>query len=545
MMFKFTFKNIFYISIYSLFNTALSFGIIYIINNALAGNEDFLRDYIGMIFIALVAYSYLLNIIFQKQLYKFTYSILYREEKKLFGKILEIPLIRLETLGPQRFYTAVQDLRTFSTLPFTITNTINAVLMLILYLAYMFTLSLTSACIVIVLIVIVAGSFLVVMRVMSKKIAKLRSYSDEYYKYVDDVVKGFKELKLNYFRRKNLMNRFLIPNRDNAESLDYKVSLAFYFIGLISKYGLYIVMAFILFVLPQFGLLEREDIIAYVVILLFISAPITSLMDLQHSYTQFFVAHRRLKAFRADFEIENIKAVEERKVTDEFSTIEFKNTSFSYDNDTHENNFSLGPINLKFQKGEVTFVVGGNGSGKSTFIKILTGLYPNTEGELLLNGTVEENTKEKLQDLTAAVFTNNYIFSKNYENFTTEDNPAYKELLKTMELDEVVLDDQEDSARRNFSKGQSKRMSLIFALLEKKPILVLDEWAADQDPHFRKFFYEELIPKLQAQGKTIIAVTHDDAYFHKADRIIKFDYGKIVKDVRVENKNSLMNEEWL
>ena len=105
-----------------------------------------------------------------------------------------------------------------------------------------------------------------------------------------------------------------------------------------------------------------------------------------------------------------------------------------------------------------------------------------------------------------------------------------------MELEEVVGNDKDSSVRRKFSKGQSKRMSLIFALLEDKPILILDEWAADQDPYFRKFFYEELIPKFKQEGKTIIAVTHDDAYFHQADRILKFDYGQIVKDIRVEEE---------
>jgi cyclic peptide transporter len=545
MMFKFTFKNIFYISIYSIFNTSLSFGIIFIINNALSGKEAFLQGYVGVIFLSLVVYSYLLNVIFQKQLYKFTYNILYREEKKLFGKILEIPLIRLEKLGPQRFYTAVQDLRTFSTLPFTVTNTINAVLMLVLYLVYMFTLSITSAMIVITLIILVSGSFVVVMTVMSKKIAKLRSYSDEYYQYVDDVIKGFKELKLNYFRRKNLMSRFLIPNRNNAESLDYKVSFAFYLIGLISQYGLYIVIATILFILPAFDMLDKSDMIAYVVILLFIATPISSLIELQRTYTQFLVAHRRLKAFAADFKIENLIEAEPPETKEAFESIEFKGTGFTYENKENESKFSLGPVNLTLKKGETTFIVGGNGSGKSTFIKMLTGLYPKTDGSLLLNGAEADDTKEQLQNLTAAVFTNNYIFSKNYEDFTTENNPEYQKLLKIMELDAVVLNDKEDAARRNFSKGQSKRMSLIFALLEKKPILVLDEWAADQDPHFRKFFYEELIPKLKAEGKTIIAVTHDDAYFHQADRIIKFDYGKIVKDVRVDSKASLLNQEWL
>ena len=117
-------------------------------------------------------------------------------------------------------------------------------------------------------------------------------------------------------------------------------------------------------------------------------------------------------------------------------------------------------------------------------------------------------------------------------------------MLRLMKLDDVITDDKEESARRKFSKGQSKRMSMIFALLEKKPILILDEWAADQDPHFRKYFYEELIPMFKAQGKTVVAVTHDDAYFHLANRIIKFDYGSIIKDVSIQNRQKLTESLW-
>src|SRR5690606_19266542 len=101
----------------------------------------------------------------------------------------------------------------------------------------------------------------------------------------------------------------------------------------------------------------------------------------------------------------------------------------------------------------------------------------------------------------------------------------------------IIQDDSESSARRTFSKGQSKRMSLIFSLLENHPILVLDEWAADQDPYFRKYFYENLIPRLKKEGKTIIAVTHDDNYFKYADRLLKFDYGKITKDIKIKENN--------
>jgi len=349
---------------------------------------------------------------------------------------------------------------------------------------------------------------------------------------------------LSFFRKENLMNRFLIPNRDQAGELDFKINYVFLSINLISQYGLYFVIAIILFIMPNLGLLNRDDVIAYVVIILFISGPINNLINLQQMYTRFIVANKRVKKFISDFEVESRVTKPVKEVPD-FKSIEFQDACFTYQNNLEENNFSLGPINLNIVKGETIFIVGGNGSGKSTFINMLTGLYTPSRGALILNNLRGNDVKNKLQNLIAAVFTNNHIFSHNYDEYSIEGNEKYKALLKIMKLDKVVEDDKEESARRNFSKGQSKRMSLILALLEDKPILVLDEWAADQDPHFRKFFYEELIPKFKKEGKTIIAVTHDDAYFHQADRILKFDYGQIVKDVKVSEKQLLSDALWV
>jgi cyclic peptide transporter len=537
-------KNIIYLILYALPNTALSFGIVYIINNVLAGKEDFLIDYMWIVFLAMVVYTYLLNIVFQKRLNKFSFNLLYDNEKKVFDQVLTAPLLKLEKFGSKRFYTAVEDLRVFAMLPFTITHTMNSVLMLILCVVYMFTISLPSALIVIGLIILVAACYFVVMSTMSKQVAILREYNEDYYEYVDDVMKGFKELKLSFFRRENLMNRFLIRNRDDAKDLDFRINYIFLSINLISQYGLYFVIAVILFVLPEFGLLDRADIIAYVVIILFVSGLINNLINLQQTYARFIVANIRIKKFMEDFKDTKEEAPVAIDENQEFQSVKFENIGFTYENDEQESTFTLGPVNLEIQQGETVFIVGGNGSGKSTFINTLTGLYNVTEGKVILNGSEEEGARQKLQNMIAAVFTDNHIFSHNYENYEIENNDTYKELLAIMKLDKVVEDDKDASARRKFSKGQSKRMSLIFALLEKKPILVLDEWAADQDPHFRKFFYEELIPKLKEAGKTIIAVTHDDTYFHQADRIIKFNYGKIVKDVRVGNKEALTESLW-
>lgn len=545
-MLKLKIKTIIYLVLYAVPNTILSFGIIYIINNVLSGNKDFTKDYIGIVFIAIVVYTYLINIIFQKKLNEYSFELLYENEKKIFNQILKAPLILLEKFGKYRFYTAVEDLRTFSSLPQTVTHTVNSVLMLILGVIYLFMLSVPSAFIVLALVVFVAVCYIIIMKSMSKQVADLKMYNEHYYKYIDDVMNGFKELKLNIFRRDNLMNKFLATNRDLAKNLDFRINYIFLSINLVSQYGLYFVVAVILFLLPGLGLLKTEDVISYVVIILFISGPINNLINLQQMYTQLIVSNKRIKKFIKDFHISFDEHVESERAISQFSKLEYKNMSFSYEGVTKEASFTLGPINLEIKEGETIFIVGGNGSGKSTFINILTGLYEATGGDTILNGKkLPYKEKHKIQSLIAAVFTNNHIFSNNYDNYSIEKNKDYSDLLRVMKMDKIVTDDKEVSARRQFSKGQSKRMSLIFALLENKPILVLDEWAADQDPHFRKFFYETLIPKLKAEGKTIIAVTHDDAYFNHADRIIKFDCGQIIKDVQVSKAEKFSENLWI
>ena len=534
-MLKISIKNLIYLILYSIPNTILSFGILYIINNVISSKEGFLTNYIGIVFVSVVIYTYLLNIIFQKKINKYSFELLYENEKKIFDKILNAPLITLEKMGSQRFYTAIEDLRIFSSFPEVVTHSINSLLMLILCMVYLFTLSIAAALVVVVLIVSIAVIYFLVINTMSQKVGSLRKYNEHYYKYVDDLIKGFKGFKLSGLRRQNLMNSHLSPNRESAKELDFKINYVFLSINLISQYGLYLVIGAILFLLPELGILKREDVISYVVILLFIAGPINNLINMQNIYTRLMVANARIKKFLSDFNTNDVTLEIENATSGNFRELKFNNLSFSYDNDVMEKSFALGPINIIVERGETIFIIGGNGSGKSTFINILTGLYKPSEGEIILNGaTINQSTVT--QNLLAAVFTDNHIFSHNYDNYSLEQNKEYQELLKIMELDKVVVDDKEESARRSFSKGQSKRMSLILALLEDKPILVLDEWAADQDPHFRKYFYENLLPKLKKDGKTIIAVTHDDSYFKHADRIIKFDYGQIVKDFKVNDE---------
>lgn len=537
MMLRLSIEKMFFLFLFSLPNTILNFTILFIINNVISRNKGYDEPYLWWSYLTVIIFTYLLNIAFQKKINKYCYNILYSNEIKVFQRILKTKLITIEKFGTQRFYTTIEDLRVFSRMPEVVTHTINSVLMLLLCILYMFSLSLSAGFIVFLIIIVIAAIYFFVMSTMNNHVSKLRKFNENYYEFVNDVIKGFKNLKSNFILSSNLLNNHLIPNREKAKRLDYKINYIFLSINLISQYGLYLVIGVILFLLPQSNILLKEDVVSYIVIILFMISPISNIINMQNIYTRLSVANKRINDYFKDFIEEPDFSICNNDNTD-FQSLVFENISFQYDNNSGDNPFALNNINIEIKKGEVIFIVGGNGSGKSTFINILTGLYDYKNGNIIYNNK-KINSKDKLKNAISPVFTDSYIFSHNYDNYSLEDNIQYQYLLQLMNMNEVVTNTEEESARRNFSKGQSKRMSLIFALLEEKPILVLDEWAADQDPHFRKYFYEVLIPQLKEQGKTIIAVTHDDAYFKYADRIIKFDYGQIIRDIKVDSKFQL------
>ncbi len=102
--------------------------------------------------------------------------------------------------------------------------------------------------------------------------------------------------------------------------------------------------------------------------------------------------------------------------------------------------------------------------------------------------------------------------------------------LMELELDDKVQIRDGAFSTTALSQGQRKRLALLTAFLEDRPIYVFDEWAADQDPHYREIFYRRLLPDLKARGKTVLVISHDDRYYHLASRIIRLEYGKVGVD---------------
>jgi putative ATP-binding cassette transporter len=215
--------------------------------------------------------------------------------------------------------------------------------------------------------------------------------------------------------------------------------------------------------------------------------------------------------------------------TPDWRTIRLENIRHTYENPEGENGFQLGPIDLTIEAGEVVFVTGGNGSGKTTLVKILAGLYSPDAGRIVVDGKpVCESGQDNHRQHFSAVFADFHLFEK-LLGLSTLDAEA-TEYLRHLRLDHKVKVEAGKLSTIRLSQGQKKRLALLTAYLEGRSIYLFDEWAADQDPNFREFFYREVIPGLKARGKTVIVVTHDERYFHLADRLIKLEFGRLISD---------------
>ena len=357
-----------------------------------------------------------------------------------------------------------------------------------------------------------------------------RDERDRLNNHLVTLTRGMKELKLHRPRRHAYTEVELQHSTDTLMELDVKSHSRYILAHSTTHFFLMVLIGLIVFVSPQLLHISETTVTGYVLIALFLMGPLSGIAGTMPVFSRAGVAVDRIRKLGISFDSgKQEKAVVSAEDAASFNEISLNDATCVYEREG-DAPFTLGPVNLKFGPGELIFITGGNGSGKSTLAKLLTGLYAPGDGQILWNGRpVTDENRDDYRQLFTTVFSDFFLF----ESLLGLDSPNLdtraQSHLKNLGLDKKVRIENGALSTVNLSTGQRKRLALLTAYLENRPIYVFDEWAADQDPTFRKVFYEELIQDLKAEGKTILVITHDDRYFHLADRHFEMRDGRMAE----------------
>jgi len=380
---------------------------------------------------------------------------------------------------------------------------------------------------------IIAFIYYLVSRYANKITLESRTVQNAFFSLINDLIGGFKELKFNINREKD----FSKDVDDSCKEYKNKKELtasAFARLFIIGEILFTVAIGIIVFIFPfVINNFDNSVLANYIFVLLYMVGPVNEILNAVPHILEFNVSLKRINGLISDLSVKS-ETCENINCEDDQNNISIKLNEIEY---LYKNeNFKIGPISYEFNTGEIVFITGGNGSGKSTFAKVITGLYRITSGNIFINEKI--STETDLRSLFSAIFVDFHLFKKTYGlEFTETQTSDYLSLLnidKKVKIKDKIFD------TLNLSTGQRKRIALLVSCLENKPFYLFDEVAADQDPEFRKFFYHEFLQKLKEKQKCVIVITHDDQYFHIADKIIKMDLGGLLK-IEIKKFNTCCN----
>lgn len=453
-----------------------------------------------------------------------------RLRMRLIERLRHADLWRLEHFGRSRLFANItQNCKTISANSQYLAQTMRSIVLIVTILLYIAAISMAAFLLLAILLGIAAVTYWRLGQSLVPHQEKLTDHEAGLFECVADLFDGFKEQRLSSARSRAIGETFRQMSSDMVAARN-TVHLHSWQQFVFGETTFNIMLGLVVFVVPVYSPSVSAELVKIAAAVLFLMTPVFGLMQSIAMLRDAEAAAGRMMALEGELaELEEHGSTwPQDSVPIDFAGIDMKGVQFSYPAATGEKPFTLGPLDMSVKRGEVIFVTGGNGSGKSTFIKLLTGLYHATEGQLLINGglNIVASRLAAYRALIAPVFADFHLFSKFY-GLAEFDRGYAEELMQWVEMTSVVGLREDRFERIDLSTGQRKRLALVAALLEKKPILILDEWAADQDPHLRRKFYREFLPELRRRGLTVIAVTHDDHYFDAADRCLHLEEGRL------------------
>ena len=459
-------------------------------------------------------------------------AIIHKLRTRLMDKVRHSELLPLEGIGRAEIVAAITKetaalTQASNSLAFMGQGAV-LILFIAVYVAFLSPLALVLG----ILVVSVAGA---VFHSKSRHIAaatrEAAEWENRLYNRLMDLLDGFKEVRLNRGRSADLYRDVVEVSRTAANIKIRTQAETFRRIFLLQS-SLYAMLGAIVFVVPVLSTtLGGASIAKTVTALVFILGTCFGLVNTIPILTTANAAADNIERLEARLSATISDATSVLEPPRRFERIEMRGVVFSYVERSTEKVFTVGPVDFGLRSGELVFITGGNGSGKSTFLKLLASLYKPDAGEISFDGVlVTDNTREAYRQLISAIFVDYHLFQRLYGIPDPDPFEVDRLLAQFRLLDKTQLAEGEFNTV-DLSTGQRKRLALIVSLLEKRPILLLDEWAADQDPDFRRKFYFDLLPELHRAGVTVVVVSHDDRYLDEMDlpaRRLRMDEGRFV-----------------
>ncbi|HVV72551.1 MAG TPA: cyclic peptide export ABC transporter [Verrucomicrobiae bacterium] len=515
----------------ALVSGACNAGLVALVNVAL-NRTRLAMGWVMWAFIALGLGKVLTNYISQAVLAKFSQQAIARLRQDLIRKILAVPLRNLEEIGSPRLLVALTDD------VFNITQALMAIPLVSVNLAillggaaYLGWLSWQILVSVLGVIVLGAVGYRLIVASAFRSLNHAREVEDKLFNAFRALGEGIKELKLHRRRRSAFFAQKVQETTETYQRLNVSAENRFIAAQSWNHLLYFALIGLILFLVPHLGTFSRETLTGYVVTTLYLMGPLAGAMTSISLFGRANIALKKVQELGVSLAQHSSEtcSFEQQETLTSFERLDLKGVLHSYHVEQDDTQFVLGPVSLTFRPGELVFLVGGNGSGKSTLAKIIAGLYVPEAGEILLDGSpITDRNRDEYRQLFSAVFSDFYLFEHLLGLERPDLDTQARGYLEQLHLNHKVRIRNGALSTTSVSQGQRKRLALLTAYLEDRPFYLFDEWAADQDPHFKDIFYTRLLPELKARGKTVLVISHDDRYFDVADRILKLDYGKLV-----------------
>lgn len=456
---------------------------------------------------------------------------------QLSRRILAVPLRRLEELGPARILANLtEDVPAITNLATQVPVLSINLAVLVSGLAYLGYLSWQVLLLVVAVIVLGAvGYRLAVARAM-RHFEEARRQTDRLYHHFRTLTAGAKELKLHARRRERFFARDLVATAEATRG-ENVTGLRVY--TLAASWGhllVFVVIGLVLFGFPAWLGAGAGLLTGYTLVLLYLMTPLQVLMNALPALSRARIAISRVEELGVRLaEAASEPLPRDAGAPSAWRSIELRQVSHVYPAPagSPEETFVLGPLDLRLEPGKMIFLVGGNGSGKTTLGKLIVGLYEPESGEIALDGQpVDAARREEYRQLFTAVFADFHLFGGLLGLERPGLDAMARHYLEELQLEHKVQIDDGEFSTTDLSHGQRKRLALLVAYLEDRPIYLFDEWAADQDPVFREVFYREVLPSLRARGKALVVISHDERYYDLADELVKLEVGRVVERTR-------------